>query len=77
MLPGEFAQLVLTDEPYNVANVGHVTGNADHRAFAFAHGEMSRDEFARFNRQWMEAVLAASSTAACSPPSSTGARSTS
>ena len=58
MLPGEFARLVLTDEPYNVANVGHVTSNADHREFAFAHGEMSREEFARFNRQWMEAVLA-------------------
>jgi DNA modification methylase len=57
MPPGEFAQLVLTDEPYNVANVGHVTSNADHREFAFAHGEMSREEFARFNRQWMEAVL--------------------
>jgi DNA modification methylase len=37
--------------------VGHVTSNADHREFAFAHGEMSREEFARFNRQWMEAVL--------------------
>ena len=49
---------MLTDEPYNVANVGHVTSNADHREFAFAHGEMSREEFARFNRQWMEAVLA-------------------
>jgi DNA modification methylase len=58
MLPGEVVQLVLTDEPYNVANVGHVTSNADHREFAFAHGEMSREEFARFNRQWMEAVLA-------------------
>ena len=58
MQPGELAQLVLTDEPYNVANVGHVTSNADHREFAFAHGEMSREEFARFNRQWMEAVLA-------------------
>ena len=58
MLPGELAQLVLTDEPYNVANVGHVTSNADHREFAFAHGEMSREEFALFNRQWMDAVLA-------------------
>jgi DNA modification methylase len=58
LLRGEFAQLVLTDEPYNVANVGHVTSNADRREFAFAHGEMSREEFARFNRQWMEAVFA-------------------
>ena len=37
MLPGELAQLVLTDEPYNVTNVGHVTSNADHREFAFRH----------------------------------------
>jgi ParB-like chromosome segregation protein Spo0J len=29
MPSGEFAQLVLTDEPYNVANVGHVTSNAN------------------------------------------------
>ncbi len=54
-LLGEAVQLVLTDEPYNV---GHVTSNADHREFAFAHGEMSCEEFAWFNRQWMEAVLA-------------------
>jgi ParB-like nuclease domain len=58
MPPGEFARLVLTDEPYNVANVGHVTNNADHREFAFAHGEMSREDFAQFNRQWMEEALA-------------------
>jgi DNA modification methylase len=58
MPPGEFARLVLTDPPYNVANVGHVTSNADHREFAFAHGEMSREGFAQFNRQWMEAALA-------------------
>jgi DNA modification methylase len=57
MRPGEFAQLVLTDEPYNVVNVGHVTSNADHREFAFAHGEMSREEFASFNRVWMSTVL--------------------
>ena len=57
MPPDELAQLVLSDEPSNVANVGHVTSNADHREFAFARGEMSREEFGQFNRQWMEAVL--------------------
>ena len=51
-----FARLVLTDEPFNVANVGHLTGNPDHREFAMAHGEMSREEFAAFNRAWMLAV---------------------
>jgi DNA modification methylase len=54
----EKARLVLTDEPFNVANVGHVTGNPNHREFAMAHGEMGREEFARFNRAWMLAVLA-------------------
>ena len=53
----EMASLVLTDEPFNVANVGHVTGNPDHREFAMAHGEMSRVEFAAFNRAWMSAIL--------------------
>ena len=55
---GELASLVLTDEPFNVANVGHVTGNPDHREFAMAHGEMSREEFAAFNRGWMAAAYA-------------------
>jgi hypothetical protein len=45
----ELATLVRTDEPFNVANVGHVTGNPGHREFAVAHGEMSREEFASFN----------------------------
>ena len=53
----ELATLVLTDEPFNVANVGHVTGNPGHREFAMAHGEMSREEFAAFNRAWMSAVM--------------------
>ena len=55
---GELASLVLTDEPFNVATVGHVTGNPDHREFAMAHGEMSREEFAAFNRAWMSAAMA-------------------
>lgn len=58
MWDGELATFVLTDPPYNVPNVGHVTGNADNREFACAHGEMSREEFAAFNRAWMLAVLA-------------------
>jgi DNA modification methylase len=58
MDPSEQARLVLTDEPFNVANVGHVTGNPNHREFAMAHGEMGRDEFADFNRLWMSTALA-------------------
>jgi DNA modification methylase len=55
---GEQARLVLTDEPYNVPNVGHVTSNAGHREFAMAAGEMSPEEFAQFNRAWMTAATA-------------------
>ena len=51
------ARLVLTDTPFNVANVGHVTGNPDHREFAMAHGEMSREEFEAFNHAWMLPVM--------------------
>ena len=58
MGPSEQASLVLTDEPFNVANVGHVTGNPNHREFAMAHGEMDRDEFADFNRAWMSVAVA-------------------
>lgn len=50
---GELARIVLTDEPFNVPNVGHVTSQAHHREFAMAAGEMSREEFAAFNRDWM------------------------
>ena len=53
MQPGERVRLVLTDEPYNVPNVGHVTSQAHHREFAMAAGEMSREQFAAFNRDWM------------------------
>ena len=50
------ARLVLTDEPYNVPNVGHVTSQAHHREFAMAAGEMNREEFAAFNRAWMSSA---------------------
>ena len=49
----EQARFVLTDPPFNVPNLGHVTSQA-HREFAMAAGEMSREEFAAFNCDWME-----------------------
>jgi DNA modification methylase len=55
---GEMATLVLTDEPYNVPNFGHVTGDGRHREFAMANGEMNSDEFMAFNKAWMSAVIA-------------------
>ncbi len=54
MEPGELARIVLTDEPYNVPNVGHVTSGKHHREFAMAAGEMTREEFTRFNHRWMQ-----------------------
>ena len=50
LLKGKKAQMIFTDPPYNVPIAGHVSGkgNARHREFAMASGEMSADEFTRF-----------------------------
>ncbi len=56
MAEGETAVLVLTDTPFNVPNLGHVTSNAGHREFAMANGEMSADQFGGFSRGWMSAA---------------------
>jgi DNA modification methylase len=50
LMDGEHADLVFTDPPYNVAIDGNVCGlgSVRHREFAFASGEMSRDQFTRF-----------------------------
>jgi DNA modification methylase/ParB-like chromosome segregation protein Spo0J len=53
---GELSRLVLTDEPFNVPNVGHVTNSGHHREFAMANGEMSAEEFMAFNQAWMSAA---------------------
>jgi DNA modification methylase len=58
MQPGELARIVLTDTPYNVPNAGHVTTQARHREFAMAGGEMSREEFTAFIRDWMASSAA-------------------
>jgi DNA modification methylase len=52
----DIARMVLTDEPFNVAIGGHVTGG-DHREFVMASGEMTDLQFLDFNRKWMDAVL--------------------
>jgi DNA modification methylase len=52
----DIARMVLTDEPFNVAIGGHVTGG-DHREFVMASGEMTDSQFLDFNRKWMDAVL--------------------
>jgi ParB-like chromosome segregation protein Spo0J len=47
------ARMVFTDPPYNVPIEGHVSGlgKVRHREFAFASGEMTRDEFTAFLKQ--------------------------
>jgi DNA modification methylase len=57
MPDGELARVVMTDEPYNVEVRGHITGNANHREFAFASGEMTAEQFSDFNKGWMRAAL--------------------
>src|ERR1700674_780615 len=52
----DVARMVLTDEPFNVAIGGHVTGG-DHREFVMASGEMTDSQFLDFNEKWMDAVL--------------------
>jgi DNA modification methylase len=51
--PSEGVRLVLTDVPFNVPIRGHCTGQKHHREFAIAHGELSREEFDAFNKDWM------------------------
>jgi DNA modification methylase len=50
LMQGEKAEMILTDPPYNVPVVGHVSGlgKVKHREFAMASGEMSQSEFADF-----------------------------
>lgn len=50
LMAGERADIVFTDPPYNVAIDGNVCGlgAVKHREFAFASGEMNRDQFVAF-----------------------------
>ena len=53
LMAGETADLIFTDPPYNVPIDGHVggLGSVHHREFAFAAGEMSREQFTGFLQQ--------------------------
>jgi len=50
------AQVLLTDEPYNVPIAGNVS-QGDHREFAMASGEMSEAQYLAFNLAWIQAFL--------------------
>ena len=56
LMGDKLARAVFTDQPYNVAIAGHVTGGA-HREFKMASGEMTSAEFDEFNVAWIEASL--------------------
>ena len=53
LMAGEAADLIFTDPPYNVPIDGHVggLGSVHHCEFAFASGEMTREQFTGFLRQ--------------------------
>ena len=54
LMQNDQAQLLFSDEPYNVAIAGNVTRGA-HREFVMASGEMTDQEFLAFNEAWMGA----------------------
>lgn len=57
LMADDVAGMVFTDEPYNVAIKGNVTGGA-HREFAMASGEMTKEQFRAFNDTWIGTALA-------------------
>src|SRR3954467_10406375 len=56
LMQTDMAQMIFTDEPFNVAIGGHVTGG-EHREFVMASGEMTDAQFLEFNRRWIGALL--------------------
>lgn len=48
LMSGATAQMVFTDPPYNVKIDGNAVGAGRHREFAFASGEMSKQQFTTF-----------------------------
>ena len=60
LLGGEVAQAVFTDPPYNVRVSGHVCGlgKTQHREFAMASGEMSKEAFTGFLRDVFSQIAA-------------------
>ncbi len=55
LMPGELAQMVIADAPYNVRINGHAMGRGKikHREFAMASGEMSETAFTAFLGDYM------------------------
>ncbi len=59
LLPGELAQMVVTDPPYNVKIDGHAMGRGKvrHREFAMAAGEMSEAAYTVFLDKFMRLAV--------------------
>jgi DNA modification methylase len=59
LMCGDKAQMVFTDPPYNVKIAGNVSGlgNAKHREFAMASGEMDTEQFSAFLRTSFEHMV--------------------
>ena len=66
LMQGKKASQVFTDPPYNVPINGHVggLGKIQHREFAMAAGEMSKEEFTGFLRQTFDNLAAFSNDGA-------------
>lgn len=56
LMGNDIADVVFTDPPYNVPNVGHVTSRRNVREFAMAAGEMSPAEFSHFLSESFSAI---------------------
>jgi len=59
-MQGDFAEMVVTDPPYNVPISGHAMGRGKtrHREFPMASGEMSQAEFTSFLAGYMRCAIA-------------------
>lgn len=56
LMGNDVADIVFTDSPYNVPNVGHVTSRRNVREFPMAAGEMSSAEFTHFLNESFSAI---------------------
>jgi len=56
LMGNDIADMVFTDPPFNVRNVGHVTSRRNVREFAMAAGELSFAEFSEFLNKSFSAI---------------------
>jgi hypothetical protein len=56
LMGADIARMIFTDEPFNVAIGGHVTGG-EYREFVMASGEMTDAQYLEFNPNWIGALL--------------------